>query len=360
MTRRVVVAGGAGFLGSHLCDRLLARGAEVICVDNFLTGRPGNIDHLRRHGGFRLLRRDVTEPIDVTGPVDAVLNFASPASPVDYRALPLETLSVGASGTANLLDLAYRKNARFLLASTSEVYGDPRVHPQPEEYWGHVNPIGPRSMYDEAKRFAEALTTAHRATHGTSTGIIRIFNTYGPRMRADDGRAIPTFIAQALRGQAVTVAGEGRQTRSLCYVDDLVEGVVRMLDSDLPGPVNLGSPQEMTIIDAARLVVEVCGADVPITFVPRPQDDPTVRCPDITLAREALGWRPLVDVRDGLARTVAWFHGRVERPRSPWLVPRQEPPAGSDVLGGDRDGFTVRTGEPGLAVKVGEDDATDS
>ncbi len=330
---RVVVAGGAGFLGSHLCDRLLAEGTEVVCIDNFLTGGPDNVDRLRTRDGFRLLRRDVTEPLDVAGPVDAVLNLASPASPVDYHALPLETLAAGASGTARLLDLARRKDARFVLASTSEVYGDPQVHPQPERYWGHVNPIGPRSMYDEAKRFAEALTTAHRATRGTRTGIVRIFNTYGPRMRAEDGRAVPTFIVQALRGEPVTVAGDGSQTRSLCYVDDLVDGFVRMMSNEVSGPVNIGSPYEMTVLELARLVVRLCGTGAPIEFIPRPPDDPSVRRPDITLARETLGWQPRVDVRDGLMRTIAWFQGLIGRDPAPW-VPRQESPASSDAPGG--------------------------
>ncbi|WP_261556541.1 UDP-glucuronic acid decarboxylase family protein [Frankia tisae] len=327
---RVVVAGGAGFLGSHLCERLLADGAEVICVDNFLTGRPENVDPLRARDTFRLLRRDVTGPVDIAGPVDAVMHLASPASPVDYQALPLETLAVGAWGTRRLLELARRKGARFVLASTSEVYGDPQVHPQPEEYWGHVNPVGPRSMYDEAKRFAEALTTAHRTTHRTRTGIVRIFNTYGPRMRAGDGRAVPTFIAQALRGEPLTVAGDGSQTRSLCYVDDLVDGLLRMMSGELAGPVNIGNPHEMTILEIARLVARLCGTGAPITFVPRPPDDPTVRRPDITRAHQMLGWQPRVDVRDGLARTIAWFRTGAEQ--SPAArVPQQESPTGTDA-----------------------------
>ncbi|WP_018501103.1 UDP-glucuronic acid decarboxylase family protein [Parafrankia discariae] len=304
---RVVVAGGAGFLGSHLCDRLLLDGEEVVCIDNFLTGRKSNVEHLLDRPGFELLEQDVAERVEVAGAVDAVLEFASPASPLDYARYPIETLKAGAHGTLNTLDLARAKGARFLLASTSEVYGDPLVHPQEESYWGHVNPIGPRSMYDEAKRFAEALTTAYRNRHGLDTAIIRIFNTYGPRMRTDDGRAIPAFVSQALRGEPVTVAGDGMQTRSVCYVDDLVEGIVRMLRSGLPGPVNLGNPHEMTIIDTARLVMELIGSDAPITFVPRPGDDPMVRRPDITLARQQLGWEPVVDVRDGLVRTIEWF-----------------------------------------------------
>jgi dTDP-glucose 4,6-dehydratase len=304
---RVAITGGAGFLGSHLCERLLADGAEVVCVDNFLTGRPENVEHLFANRDFRLIDRDVTEYLHVPGPLDAVLHFASPASPVDYYRLPIETLMVGSVGTRNALGLAKAKGARFLLASTSEAYGDPKVHPQPETYWGNVNPVGPRSMYDEAKRFAEALTMAYRNSRGVNTGIIRIFNTYGPRMRANDGRAIPTFISQALRGEPITVAGDGSQTRSVCYVDDLIEGITRLLWSDLPGPVNIGNPHELTILDTARLVRELCGSDAPITFIPRPVDDPTVRQPDITVARERLGWEPNVPVGDGLARTIAWF-----------------------------------------------------
>jgi dTDP-glucose 4,6-dehydratase len=304
---RVAITGGAGFLGSHLCERLLADGAEVICVDNFVTGRPENVEHLLTNRRFRLIDRDVTEFLHVPGPLDAVLHFASPASPVDYYRLPIETLMVGSAGTRNALGLAQAKGARFLLASTSEAYGDPKVHPQPESYWGNVNPVGPRSMYDEAKRFAEALTMAYRKARGIDTGIVRIFNTYGPRMRADDGRAIPTFISQALRGEGITVAGDGSQTRSCCYVDDLVEGILRLLWSDLPGPVNIGNPHELSILDTARLVRDLCGSPAPITFIPRPVDDPTVRQPDITIARGKLGWEPKVAVGDGLARTIEWF-----------------------------------------------------
>ncbi|ADP78671.1 UDP-glucuronic acid decarboxylase family protein [Pseudofrankia inefficax] len=304
---RVAITGGAGFLGSHLCERLLADGAEVICVDNFVTGRPENVEHLLTNRRFRLIDRDVTEFLHVPGPLDAVLHFASPASPVDYYRLPIETLMVGSAGTRNALGLAQAKGARFLLASTSEAYGDPKVHPQPESYWGNVNPVGPRSMYDEAKRFAEALTMAYRKARGVDTGIVRIFNTYGPRMRADDGRAIPTFISQALRGEGITVAGDGSQTRSCCYVDDLVEGILRLLWSDLPGPVNIGNPHELSILDTAVLVRDLCGSRAPITFIPRPVDDPTVRQPDITIARGKLGWEPKVAVGDGLARTIEWL-----------------------------------------------------
>lgn len=304
---RVVVTGGAGFLGSHLCERLLADGHEVVCLDNFLTGRPANVEHLLPNPAFRLVRCDVTEFVHVSGPVDALLHFASLASPVDYAEFPLETLKVGGLGTLHLLGLAREKGARFVLASTSEVYGDPLVHPQREDYWGNVNPVGPRSMYDESKRYAEALTVAYRNKHGVNTGIARIFNTYGPRMRENDGRAVPTFVAQSLRGLPVTVAGDGSQTRSVCYVDDLVEGVVRLMRSDVAGPVNIGNPHEMSVLELAQLVVDLCGADVPITFVARPGDDPTVRQPDIRLAREELGWEPRVSVREGLVRTIDWF-----------------------------------------------------
>jgi dTDP-glucose 4,6-dehydratase len=256
-----------------------------------------------------LIKCDVTEELPVTGSVDAVLHFASPASPVDYYRYPLETLSVGSQGTRRMLELAREKNARFVLASTSETYGDPQVHPQPESYWGNVNPIGPRSVYDEAKRFAEALTAAYRREFGTDTAIVRIFNTYGPRMRERDGRVVPTFVSQALRGEPITVAGDGSQTRSICYVDDLVDGIVRLLRSTIAGPVNIGNPHEMSILETAELVRELCAADVPIVFVPRPEDDPSVRRPDIALARERLGWEPKVSPRDGLRRTVAWFAG---------------------------------------------------
>jgi dTDP-glucose 4,6-dehydratase len=307
----IVVTGGAGFLGSHLCARLLGDDHEVTCLDNFLTGRPENIDHLLSYPSFRLMDRDVTEFVHVSGRVDAVLHFASPASPVDYYELPVETLKVGSHGTLHTLGLARQKGARFLLASTSEAYGDPKIHPQPETYWGNVNPVGPRSVYDEAKRFAEALTMVYRRKHGVDTGIMRIFNTYGPRMRANDGRAIPTFISQALRGEPITVAGDGSQTRSVCYVDDLVEGIVRLLHSDMAGPVNIGNPHEMSIIDVATLIRDLCGSESPIVFVPRPEDDPSVRQPDITLARERLGWEPKVDVHEGLTRTIEWFSGQL-------------------------------------------------
>jgi dTDP-glucose 4,6-dehydratase len=304
---RVVVTGGAGFLGSHLCERLLSNGDDVVALDNMLTGRPDNLQEFLDHERFRLVRYDITNYIHVPEPVDFILHFASPASPIDYLRLPIETLKVGSIGTLHALGLAREKGARLLLASTSETYGDPKVHPQPESYWGHVNPVGPRGVYDEAKRYAEALTTAYRTFHGVDTTIVRIFNTFGPRMRSEDGRAIPTFIRQALRGEPLTVAGDGSQTRSVCYVTDLVEGVLRLLHSGHPGPMNIGSPDEMSVLDLARLVLEVTGSYSPISFVARPQDDPHVRCPDITLAREVLGWEPRVPVRDGMVRTVQWF-----------------------------------------------------
>jgi dTDP-glucose 4,6-dehydratase len=311
VTKRAVVTGGAGFLGSHLCSQLLARGWEVVALDNFVTGRPGNVEHLLGTPGFTLRRCDVTEYVHVPGPVDAVLHFASPASPIDYLLLPIETMKVGSIGTLHALGLAKDKGARFLIASTSEVYGDPEVHPQPETYWGNVNPVGPRGVYDEAKRFGEALTMAYRNTHGVDTALVRIFNTYGPRMRPNDGRAIPAFITQALRGEPITVAGDGTQTRSVCYVDDLVEGILRLLESDLPGPVNIGNPDEMTILALAETIRDVIGATTgkpsEITFIPRPTDDPTVRQPDITIARRDLGWEPRVDLAAGLGPTIDWF-----------------------------------------------------
>ena len=304
---RSIVTGGAGFLGSHLCERLLDDGDEVIALDNFLTGTPANVEHLLERDGFRLIRADVTDYIHVAGPVDQVLHFASPASPIDYLKLPIETMKVGSIGTMHALGLAKEKGARFLLASTSETYGDPQVHPQPESYWGHVNPVGPRGVYDEAKRFAEALTMAYHRFHDVDTAILRIFNTYGPRMRPNDGRAIPTFIRQALRGEPITVAGDGSQTRSVCYVDDLVEGIMRLLRSDLPGPCNIGNPYELSMLDLAQRIAKLSGADVGIEFIPRPEDDPTVRQPDITLAQTKLGWEPHVDLDEGLSRTIAWF-----------------------------------------------------
>jgi dTDP-glucose 4,6-dehydratase len=304
---RAVVTGGAGFLGSHLCETLLARGWEVVCLDNFLTGTPHNVAGLMGHPGFELVHCDVTENTHVRGDVDLVLHFASPASPVDYLELPIETLRVGSVGTERALRLAWDKGARFVLASTSEVYGDPQVHPQGEDYWGHVNPIGPRGVYDEAKRYGEALVTAYRATHGVDTGIVRIFNTYGPRMRPHDGRAIPTFIRQALAGEPLTVAGDGSQTRSVCYVDDLVAGVLAMAASDHPGPINIGNPHERSVREIAEDVIAATGSRSRIELVPRPVDDPAVRRPDTTRALEVLGWRPRVPWEVGLGRTVEWF-----------------------------------------------------
>jgi dTDP-glucose 4,6-dehydratase len=305
--RRVVVTGGAGFLGSHLCERLLAEGNQVVCLDNFLTGKPANIAHLMGDPAFRCLRCDLTEFLHVPGAVDLVLHFASPASPVDYLRLPIQTLKVGAIGTWHALGLAKEKHARFVLASTSEVYGDPQVHPQPEDYWGHVNPIGPRGVYDEAKRYAEALTTAYRTSEGVDTAIVRIFNTYGPRMRPDDGRAIPTFIRQGLAGEPLTVAGDGSQTRSVCHVDDTVTGILRLTTAAHPGPVNIGNEDERSVLAIARDVIAATGNRSTVQFVDRPVDDPGVRRPDTTLARKLLGWQPQVPWRDGLSSTVGWF-----------------------------------------------------
>jgi dTDP-glucose 4,6-dehydratase len=309
--RRAVITGGAGFLGSHLCERLLDSDYEVVCLDNFLTSDPGNIAHLMDHESFRLARTDVTGYIHVVGDVDVVLHFASPASPIDYLQLPIETLKVGSIGTLHALGLAKEKGARFLLASTSEVYGDPQVHPQPEDYWGHVNPVGPRGVYDEAKRFAEAMTTAYRTHHGLDTAIVRIFNTYGPRMRAHDGRAIPTFIRQALAGEPITVSGDGSQTRSVCYVDDLVRGLIQFLESDGHGPMNLGNPHELSILELAHEVKRLTGSESPIEFIAKPQDDPMIRRPDIGLAERNLGWKPQVPLEEGLIRTIEWFRRHV-------------------------------------------------
>jgi len=305
--RSAVVTGGAGFLGSHLCERLLQAGTEVICLDNFLTGNPDNVEQLRSDSRFRLVKCDVTDYLHVPGPVDLVLHFASPASPADYLRLPIHTMKVGSIGTLHALGLAKEKSARFVLASTSEAYGDPQVHPQPEDYWGHVNPVGPRGVYDEAKRFAEALTMAYRSSHGLDTAIVRIFNTYGPRMRRDDGRAIPTFIGQALAGRPLTVAGDGSQTRSVCYVDDTVNGILAVAGSKLAGPVNVGSPDEMPVLEIARRVIEACGSSSTIEFVELPQDDPLVRRPDTGLIERELGWHARVPWAEGIARTVEWF-----------------------------------------------------
>ncbi|MCQ4209792.1 UDP-glucuronic acid decarboxylase family protein [Streptomyces longispororuber] len=307
---RVVVTGGGGFLGSHLCEALLYRGDTVWCLDNFSTGTPANVTHLLPEPRFRLVSCDVTEPFEVPGPVHAVAHLASPASPPDYHRLPLETLAVGSRGTDNALRLALHHDARLLLASTSEAYGDPEVHPQPEDYWGHVNPVGPRSVYDEAKRYAEALTMAYRRSLGANTGIVRIFNTYGPRMRPHDGRVVSTFLRQALTGRPLTIFGDGGQTRSFCYVDDLVRGLTAMLDSCAAGPVNLGNPAEFTVRELADLVLQVTGSSSAVEHRPLPVDDPTRRRPVIDLARTELGWAPSIPLEDGLRRTVAWSRAR--------------------------------------------------
>jgi len=304
---RVVVTGAAGFLGSHLCDYLVAKGHAVIALDNLITGTTRNIEHLAGNERFSFIKHDVTEYIYVSGPVDAVMHFASPASPIDYLEFPIQTLKVGALGTHKALGLAKEKKARFLLASSSEVYGDPLVHPQTEDYWGNVNPIGPRGVYDEAKRFGEALVFAYHRTHGVDTKVARIFNTYGPRMRAHDGRVVPTFIMQALEGKPLTVYGDGTQTRSFCYVSDLIEGIYRLLISDINEPVNLGNPDEMTILDFAGTVIEVTGTSSDLVYEKLPVDDPKVRQPDISRARSALDWAPVVPLEEGLKHTVPYF-----------------------------------------------------
>jgi len=304
---RVLITGGAGFIGSHLCDRFLADGHSVLCIDNFITGSERNIASLRSQPAFRFVSHDISKPFEPDGPVDLILHFASPASPIDYLKLPIQTLKVGSLGTLNALGIAKAKRARFILASTSEVYGDPQVHPQVESYWGHVNPVGPRGVYDEAKRFAEAMTMAYHRYHGLDTRIVRIFNTYGPRMRAEDGRAIPAFISQALRGEPLTVFGTGSQTRSFCYIDDLVEGIARLTRAESHDPVNLGNPGEYTILQLAERILALTKSTSRIEFRPLPQDDPKQRCPDITRARTLLGWQPTVDVDTGLARTIEWF-----------------------------------------------------
>ncbi|MCB9904141.1 MAG: SDR family oxidoreductase [Planctomycetes bacterium] len=309
--QRVLITGGAGFLGSHLCERFLGEGYEVICMDNLITGDIRNVEHLFREKDFHFEHRDVTEHVHVVGQLDAILHFASPASPIDYLELPIQTLKVGSLGTHKVLGLARAKGARFLLASTSECYGDPLVHPQSEDYWGNVNPVGPRGVYDEAKRFAEAMTMAYHRTHGVETRIIRIFNTYGPRMRLKDGRVLPSFMAQALRGEPLTVFGDGSQTRSFCFVDDLVEGIWRLLNSDEVLPTNIGNPSEMTILQFAQAVIEMTGSKSKIDYRPLPVDDPKVRQPDIRKARRILGWEPQVDLTEGLRRTLKDFRERV-------------------------------------------------
>ena len=311
---RILVTGGAGFLGSHLSRFLLARGCEVVCMDNFVTGQPENVERLAAMRGFRFMEHDVSSYIAIDGPLDWVLHFASPASPRDYLELPIQTLKVGALGTHNALGLAKAKRASFLLASTSEVYGDPLVHPQREEYWGNVNPVGPRGVYDEAKRFAEAITMAYHRTHGLSTRIVRIFNTHGPSMRLHDGRAIPAFMTQALRGEPLTMFGDGSQTRSFTYVDDLIDGVWRLMGSSITDPVNIGNPQEMTLLTLAQRIIGLAGSRSEIQFYPPVVDDPRVRQPDITRARTHLGWEPRVDVDEGLRRTLEWFRQKVAAP----------------------------------------------
>ena len=304
---RIVVTGGAGFLGSHICETLVGRGDEVVAIDNLLTGSVENISHLFGEKGFVFVEHDVTNFVHVSGPEDAVMHFASPASPVDYLEHPIKTLKVGSLGTHKTLGLAKDKGARYMLASTSEVYGDPKVHPQAEDYWGHVNPVGPRGVYDEAKRFAEAMTMAYHRSHRVDVRIIRIFNSYGPRMRPHDGRVVSNFLVQALDGKPLTVYGDGSQTRSFCYVDDEVRGILALLDSDHVGPVNIGNPNEFTVLELAQRVLEVTGSSSEIVYEPLPVDDPTQRQPDISLARQVLGWEPRVPLEEGLRHTAAWF-----------------------------------------------------
>ncbi|MBN1522036.1 MAG: SDR family oxidoreductase [Candidatus Aureabacteria bacterium] len=304
---RIVVTGGAGFLGSHLCDKLLEEGHQVICIDNLITGSVSNIEHHDSNENFKFIKQDVTEFLYISGPVDYVFHFASPASPIDYLKFPIPTLKVGALGTHKTLGLAKDKKASFLLASTSEVYGDPLVNPQPESYWGNVNPIGPRGVYDEAKRFAEALTMAYHRYHGVNTHIVRIFNTYGPRMRKQDGRAVPNFINQALKGEGITVYGDGLQTRSFCFISDLIDGIYRLATSNINTPVNIGNPQEVTIKQCAETIIKLTGSRSRITYHDLPVDDPKVRRPDITVAQEELGWEPRVLFEEGLKKTIEWF-----------------------------------------------------
>ena len=309
---RALITGGAGFLGSHLCELFLSRGHEVICMDNFITGSPDNIGHLFGQPGFSFVKHDVTEYIHVEGKLDFVLHFASPASPIDYLEKPIQTLKVGSLGTHKTLGVAKDKNARYLIASTSEVYGDPLIHPQKEDYWGNVNPVGPRGVYDEAKRFAEAMTMAYHRFHGVDTRIVRIFNTYGERMRLNDGRVVPAFVSQALRGEPLTVFGDGSQTRSFCYVSDLIEGIYRLLMSDEVDPVNIGNPAELTVLQFAETILRITGSNAPIEYRPLPEDDPKVRKPDITRARTLLDWEPKVPLEEGLSRTIDYFRKKVD------------------------------------------------
>ena len=326
---RVLITGAAGFLGSHLCDRFLAEGHSVVGLDNFVTGHPDNLAHLNGNERFSFIRHDISTFTHVAGELGGILHFASPASPIDYLELPIQTLKVGSLGTHNALGLAKAKGARFFLASTSEVYGDPLVHPQTESYWGNVNPVGPRGVYDEAKRFAEAMTMAYHTYHGIDTRIIRIFNTYGPRMRPRDGRVVSNFIVQALSGEPITIYGDGSQTRSFCYASDEVEGIYRLFMHGDHHPTNIGNPDEYTVKELAELVVELTGANVPITYEALPADDPKVRKPDITRAREQLGWQPTVHVREGLARTIEYFRQLVGTPMMAPRVARSKPPAPS-------------------------------
>jgi dTDP-glucose 4,6-dehydratase len=308
---RALITGGAGFLGSHLCDLFLARGHEVICMDNFLTGSPENIGHLFGQPGFSFIKHDVTNYIHIEGPLDYVLHFASPASPIDYLEKPIQTLKVGSLGTHKTLGVAKDKKARYLIASTSEVYGDPTVHPQTEDYWGNVNPVGPRGVYDEAKRFAEAMTMAYHRFHGVDTRIVRIFNTYGERMRLNDGRVVPALICQALRGEPFTIFGDGTQTRSFCYVSDLIEGIYRLLMSDETEPTNIGNPAELSVLQFAEVIRKLTGSDAPIVFKPLPLDDPKIRKPDISKAKRLLDWEPRVPLEEGLRRTIDYFRTKV-------------------------------------------------
>lgn len=304
---KILITGGAGFIGSHLCDLLVKKGNYVICMDNLITGNMDNLGGLTDNKNFEFIKHDVTKYIDIKEDIDYVLHLASPASPIDYLNYPIQTLKVGSLGTHNSLGVAKAKNAKFLLASTSEVYGDPKVHPQKEDYWGHVNPIGPRGVYDEAKRFAEAITVAYHRVHKIDTKIARIFNTYGPRMRRNDGRVIPAFISQALSGRDITIFGDGSHTRSFCYKSDLIEGIYKLMQSEISGPVNLGNPNEMSILKLAKTILDLTKSKSKVVFRPLPTDDPKVRCPDITLAKKELKWQPKVDLKEGLKKTIDWF-----------------------------------------------------